>query len=64
VEGNLAGAGDALMLDCDGFVSETNATNIVSVYLDALSLFYAFKFSTFVGLMLWSINLIMSNFIG
>lgn len=31
VEGNLAGAGDALMLDCDGFVSETNATNIVSV---------------------------------
>ena len=41
VEGNLVGAGDALMLDCDGFVSETNATNIVSVYLDALSLFYA-----------------------
>lgn len=31
VEGNLAGAGDALMLDCEGFVSETNATNIVSV---------------------------------
>lgn len=33
VEGNLAGAGDALMLDCDGFVSETNATNIVSVHV-------------------------------
>lgn len=32
VEGNLAGAGDALMLDCDGFVSETNATNVVSVF--------------------------------
>lgn len=41
VEGNLAGAGDALMLDCDGFVSETNATNIVSVHLYAPSLFYA-----------------------
>lgn len=41
VEGNLACAGDALMLDCDGFVSETNATNIVSVYLYALLPFHA-----------------------
>ena len=30
VEGNLAAADDAIMLDVDGFVSETNATNIVS----------------------------------
>ena len=30
VEGNLAAADDAIMLDIDGFVSETNATNIVS----------------------------------
>lgn len=30
VEGNLAKADDAIMLDQDGFVSETNATNIVS----------------------------------
>ncbi|NNM15195.1 MAG: aminotransferase IV, partial [Bacteroidia bacterium] len=28
IEGNLAGADDAIMLDLDGFVSETNATNI------------------------------------
>ncbi|KAJ7549858.1 hypothetical protein O6H91_07G072300 [Diphasiastrum complanatum] len=28
IEGNLAGADDAIMLDCDGFVSETNATNL------------------------------------
>ncbi|KAG6557131.1 hypothetical protein Mapa_001058 [Marchantia paleacea] len=31
VEGNLAGADDAIMLDCEGFVSETNATNIFMV---------------------------------
>eukprot|EP00250_Pteridium_aquilinum_P006250 c16208_g1_i1 orf=156-1895(+) len=31
VEGNLAGADDAIMLDIDGFVSETNATNIFMV---------------------------------
>lgn len=30
IEGNLAQAEDAIMLDKDGFVSETNATNIVS----------------------------------
>jgi len=36
VEGNLAGAGDALMLDCDGFVSETNATNVVSFFSHVL----------------------------
>ena len=29
IEGNLAQAEDAIMLDQDGFVSETNATNIV-----------------------------------
>jgi branched-subunit amino acid aminotransferase/4-amino-4-deoxychorismate lyase len=29
VEGNNANADDAIMLDKDGFVSETNATNIV-----------------------------------
>jgi branched-subunit amino acid aminotransferase/4-amino-4-deoxychorismate lyase len=32
IEGNLAQAQDAIMLDQDGFVSETNATNIVSVH--------------------------------
>lgn len=31
VEGNLAKANDAIMLDKDGFVSETNATNIFMV---------------------------------
>jgi len=31
IEGNLAQAEDAIMLDKDGFVSETNATNIVSI---------------------------------
>ncbi|KAG0501134.1 hypothetical protein HPP92_001206 [Vanilla planifolia] len=31
VEGNLAKADDAIMLDKDGFVSETNATNIFMV---------------------------------
>ena len=30
IEGNNAKADDAIMLDKDGFVSETNATNIVS----------------------------------
>lgn len=30
VEGNLAGAADAIMLDTEGFVAETNATNLVS----------------------------------
>lgn len=29
VEGNNANADDAIMLDKDGYVSETNATNIV-----------------------------------
>jgi hypothetical protein len=53
VEGNLAGAGDALMLDCDGFVSETNATNIVSVNVYSVTLkcfqFYIFVFLMFGG---------------
>lgn len=31
VEGNLAKADDAIMLDKDGYVSETNATNIVKI---------------------------------
>ena len=31
IEANLAGADDALMLDIDGFVSETNATNVFLV---------------------------------
>ena len=31
IQANLAGAADALMLDCDGFVSETNATNVFMV---------------------------------
>ncbi|CAL9136975.1 unnamed protein product [Musa textilis] len=31
IEGNLANADDAIMLDKDGFVSETNATNIFMV---------------------------------
>lgn len=29
IEGNNANAADAIMLDKDGYVSETNATNIV-----------------------------------
>lgn len=29
IEGNNANADDAIMLDKDGYVSETNATNIV-----------------------------------
>lgn len=33
IEGNLANADDAIMLDKDGFVSETNATNIVRQFL-------------------------------
>lgn len=33
VEGNNANADDAIMLDKDGYVSETNATNIVSLSL-------------------------------
>ncbi|HNP20177.1 MAG TPA: aminotransferase class IV [Fulvivirga sp.] len=32
IEANLAGVEDAVMLDVDGFVSETNATNIFFVY--------------------------------
>ena len=31
IEGNFSQAEDAIMLDKDGFVSETNATNIVSI---------------------------------
>ncbi len=31
VQANVAGAGDALMLDVEGFVSETNATNVFVV---------------------------------
>lgn len=31
IEGNNAEADDAIMLDKDGYVSETNATNIVSL---------------------------------
>lgn len=31
IQANLAGASDALMLDIDGFVSETNATNVFMV---------------------------------
>lgn len=31
MQANLAGAADAIMLDLDGFVSETNATNIFMV---------------------------------
>lgn len=32
IEGNNAHADDAIMLDKDGYVSETNATNIVSLH--------------------------------
>lgn len=31
IEGNNANADDAILLDKDGYVSETNATNIVSI---------------------------------
>jgi protein-lysine N-methyltransferase EEF2KMT len=37
IEGNLAQAEDAIMLDKDGFVSETNATNIVSEHTFVIS---------------------------
>jgi hypothetical protein len=37
IEGNLAQAEDAIMLDKDGFVSETNATNIVSRHTFVIS---------------------------
>jgi branched-chain amino acid aminotransferase group I len=36
IEANLAGAEDAVMLDVDGFVSETNATNIFFVNKGAI----------------------------
>lgn len=36
IQANLAGAADALMLDIDGFVSETNATNLFMVEDDVL----------------------------
>ena len=39
IEGNNANADDAIMLDKDGYVSETNATNIVS-----LCIFYSYQF--------------------
>lgn len=31
IQANQSGAADALMLDLDGFVSETNATNVFMV---------------------------------
>lgn len=31
IEANVCGAADAIMLDVDGFVSETNATNLFMV---------------------------------
>lgn len=37
IEGNLAGADDAIMLDHQGFVSETNATNIFMIKNGAIS---------------------------
>ena len=37
IEGNNANAGDAIMLDKDGYVSETNATNIVRQFYLFLS---------------------------
>lgn len=37
IEGNNANAGDAIMLDKDGYVSETNATNIVSFCILVIS---------------------------
>ncbi|MEL7003138.1 MAG: aminotransferase class IV [Bacteroidota bacterium] len=37
IEANLAGVQDAVMLDIDGFVSETNATNIFFVNKDSLT---------------------------
>lgn len=36
IEANVAGADDALMLDLDGFVAETNATNVFAVRNGAL----------------------------
>ena len=37
IEGNNANADDAIMLDKDGYVSETNATNIVRLSLYILA---------------------------
>jgi branched-chain amino acid aminotransferase group I len=31
IEANVANADDAIMLDCDGFVAETNATNVFAI---------------------------------
>lgn len=40
IQANLAGAADSIMLDLEGFVSETNATNLFMVrYDDSYSLF-------------------------
>lgn len=36
IEGNNAKADDAIMLDKDGYVSETNATNIVRLCIALL----------------------------
>lgn len=33
IEGNNANADDAIMLDKDGYVSETNSTNIVRSFI-------------------------------
>jgi branched-chain amino acid aminotransferase group I len=41
IEANAAGADDALMLDVDGFVSETNATNVFLIRNGALLTPYA-----------------------
>lgn len=40
IEGNNANADDAIMLDKDGYVSETNATNIVRLHF----LYFGFPF--------------------
>lgn len=39
IEGNNAKADDAIMLDKDGYVSETNATNIVRLLFSLYSMY-------------------------
>jgi hypothetical protein len=56
IEGNNAMADDAVMLDKDGYVSETNATNIVSFSccLPVSSSFFFFFYPCSFPFALWS----------
>ena len=45
IEGNNANADDAIMLDKNGYVSETNATNIVRECIFCISVSHSFAFA-------------------